>query len=44
VSSTNLGAANLDGALALLAKDFCWNDPKGFPYGDKLTGPQQVKA
>ena len=39
----NLGGGNLDGALALLAKDVSWNDPKGFPYGGKLTGPAQIK-
>jgi pimeloyl-ACP methyl ester carboxylesterase/ketosteroid isomerase-like protein len=39
-----LGAGRLDAALALLSSDVRWNDPKGFPYGGKLTGPEQVRA
>lgn len=35
---------DLDAALGLLAKDIRWNDLQGFPYGGKLTGPEQVKA
>jgi pimeloyl-ACP methyl ester carboxylesterase/ketosteroid isomerase-like protein len=39
----NLATGNLDGALGLLAEDVRWNDPKGFPYGGRLTSPAQVK-
>jgi pimeloyl-ACP methyl ester carboxylesterase/ketosteroid isomerase-like protein len=38
-----LAAGRLDAALALLATDVRWNDPKGFPYGGSLTSPAQVR-
>ncbi|MBC7975013.1 MAG: nuclear transport factor 2 family protein [Myxococcales bacterium] len=38
-----LAAGKLDAALALLATDVRWNDPKGFPYGGALTSPAQVR-
>ena len=39
-----LGEGRLDAALALLAGDASWNDPKGFPYGGRLTGAAEVRA
>ncbi len=39
-----LSAGKLDAALSLLASDIQWSDPKGFPYGGKLTSPAQVKS
>lgn len=38
-----LEAGKLDAALALLANDIQWSDPKGFPYGGALTTPAQVR-
>lgn len=39
-----LAAGRLDAALALLASDVSWNDPKGFPYGGRLTGAAAVRS
>lgn len=38
-----LAAGRLDDALGVLAEDASWNDPKGFPYGGRLTGASEVK-
>jgi pimeloyl-ACP methyl ester carboxylesterase/ketosteroid isomerase-like protein len=39
----SLASGSLAGALALLASDVSWNDPKGFPYGGTLEGREPVR-
>ncbi len=41
---TLLGEGKLDAALSNLSADIRWTDPKGFPYGGQLRGPDEVRG